>query len=211
MTQTIESQLLGDKLRKAALQDLVIGIIFRSTSGAVFHGGTCVWRCYNGRRFSKDIDIYIAKESSIKKILSRLIQEGLDVRKDAQMRSTIFYTIKNSTDIYLQINKKSMKGAVIPYVLADGTLMNTYSLTAEAIILEKILAYNDRRLERDIYDIMVLLNSVVKKESVRRELMAFLLQVKPPKDPGALKDLVYEGVVPNFSEIVEYIKRWCSL
>lgn len=211
MTNFIENVLSGDKLRKAALQDIVIRIIFESTHNAVFHGGTCVWRCYNGKRFSKDIDIYFTKESSIKRVLGRLVQEDLEVRKDAEMRATLFYTVKNSTDISLQIKKISVRGVVTPYVLADGTLMNTYSLSAEAIILEKIDAYNDRRLERDMYDIMILSNSVTEKESVRGKLKTFLKQINPPKDPGALRDLIYEGLIPSFPEIVDYLKRWCSL
>ncbi len=211
MIQTIENQLSGDKLRKAMLQDIVVRIIFKSTSKAVFHGGTCVWRCYNGRRFSKDIDIYIDKESSIRKVLNRLAQEGFGVRKDAQMRATLFYTINNSTDISLQINKTAIGGMVVPYVLIDGTLVDVRSLSAEAIIIEKINAYNDRRLERDLYDIKVLLNSVMERNLVREKLRAFIMQMHQPKDKGALKDLIYDGLVPTSPEIIDYMTRWCSL
>ena len=211
MIQTIENQLSGDQLLKANLQDLVARVVFETASDAVFHGGTCVWRCYGGNRFSKDIDIYIFKESSIRKVLNRLVQEGLKVKKDAQMRATLFYTVENSTDISLQIKKASIKAIVTPYTLVDGTFMDSHSLSPEVIILEKINAYSDRRLERDMYDMMILLRSVTQKDLVREPLKAFLTQIKQPKDPGALKDLIYEGLVPTFSEIVEYIKRWCAL
>lgn len=208
---TLEKQLSGDKLKKAQLQDLIVRTIFDTVSDATFHGGTCVWRCYDGKRFSKDIDIYIKKESSIKRILNRLVQEGLKVRLDSERKSTVFYTIENSTDVSLQINKGSREGAVVSYVLVDGTRISSYSLTAESLILEKIDAYRDRRLERDIYDIMTLLHYVVDKNIVREKLRSFLSNIRPPRDHGALRDLIYEGVYPTFSQIVDFINSWCHL
>ena len=45
----------------AEAQDIVVEELYRIFSKAVFHGGTSIWRCYNGNRFSEDIDVYNQK------------------------------------------------------------------------------------------------------------------------------------------------------
>lgn len=56
------------KLRKsahkdiAAAQDLIVESLYDTFNDAVLHGGTCIWRCYQGKRFSEDIDMYIPKD-----------------------------------------------------------------------------------------------------------------------------------------------------
>ena len=56
------------KLRKqaqkniASAQDKIVEEIFKVFGKtAVLHGGTSIWRCYRGNRFSEDIDVYIPK------------------------------------------------------------------------------------------------------------------------------------------------------
>ncbi len=55
------------QLAVAALQDSVVESIFEMDENIVMQGGTAIWRCYNGNRFSEDIDIY-ATETQIKKL-----------------------------------------------------------------------------------------------------------------------------------------------
>ncbi len=205
----IEDLLQQNNLKKARLQDKIIELIFKNVKDAVFHGGTCIWRCYGGKRFSKDIDIYIAKQSSIKKVLNRLIQEGFDVKTDTQRRLTFFYTVHNSTDVSLQIHNTMAKGEITRYLETDGTAISVYALTPESLILEKISAYKDRRLERDLYDIMILTNSVKNKSHIIKQLNEFLNHLDKPKDKGALSGLIYDGIHPTFEDIAEYLKRWC--
>ena len=53
------------KLKKAThreiakAQDLIVETLYEVFETAVFHGGTAIWRCYKGNRFSEDIDIYM--------------------------------------------------------------------------------------------------------------------------------------------------------
>ena len=56
------------KLRKraqkdvAGAQDKIVEEIFKVFGKtAVLHGGTALWRCYKGNRFSEDVDVYIPK------------------------------------------------------------------------------------------------------------------------------------------------------
>ena len=50
---------LANQLKKrqqvetALLQDEIIGIIYLITEDMVLHGGTAIWRCYSGKRFSE--------------------------------------------------------------------------------------------------------------------------------------------------------------
>lgn len=52
---------LKRKIQKdiAYAQDIIIEELYTFFSTAVLHGGTAIWRCYNGNRFSEDIDFYI--------------------------------------------------------------------------------------------------------------------------------------------------------
>ncbi|MEK6826160.1 MAG: nucleotidyl transferase AbiEii/AbiGii toxin family protein, partial [Nanoarchaeota archaeon] len=49
----------------AYAQDILIGELYRFFPDAIIHGGTAIWRCYNGNRFSEDIDVYIPKHNEI--------------------------------------------------------------------------------------------------------------------------------------------------
>ncbi len=206
----LEELLDGEQLKKAELQDRVMEIIADSVNGWCFHGGTAIWRCYGGKRFSKDIDMYMKGRKDITKVLNRLRQAGFMVKKDAERRTTGFYTIRNSTDISLQIKIKPESCGIATYTNIDGTMMDVYAISPEGLVLEKIAAYNNRMLERDIYDIKVLAPSVVDKERIAATLEEFLKGIKRPKDEGALRGLVYEGIIPSFDEIVDYLKRWCA-
>ncbi|MFH1246948.1 MAG: nucleotidyl transferase AbiEii/AbiGii toxin family protein, partial [Candidatus Micrarchaeota archaeon] len=58
---------LANKLKKrlhletATLQDEVVDLIY-SISSPVLHGGTAIWRCYAGNRFSEDLDFYMPRD-----------------------------------------------------------------------------------------------------------------------------------------------------
>lgn len=205
----LEDLLHGEQLKKAELQDRVIEIIANSVQSWCFHGGTAIWRCYGGKRFSKDIDMYMKEDNDIEKALNRLRQAGFKAGKDAERRTTSFYTIRNSTDISLQIKIKPAQCGIATYTETDGTMIDVYAIAPEGLVLEKIDAYNDRMLERDLYDIKVLTSSIVEKERIAPALENFLKGIKRPKDEGALRGLVYESIIPSFGEIVEYLKRWC--
>jgi len=72
------------KLRKlaqkgvASAQDKIVEEVFKVFGKtAVLHGGTGIWRCYRGNRFSEDVDVYIPKD--LNKL--NLIFENLRKRK----------------------------------------------------------------------------------------------------------------------------------
>ncbi len=59
MELTISNKLRRELQRNVAeMQDEVVGIVYSVLDDAVMHSGTAIWRCYGGKRFSEDIDMY---------------------------------------------------------------------------------------------------------------------------------------------------------
>ena len=50
----------------ALLQDELIDIIYSIEPNAVLHGGTAIWRCFQGNRFSEDLDFYLTPSKNFK-------------------------------------------------------------------------------------------------------------------------------------------------
>ena len=73
------------------------------------------------------------------------------------------------------------------------------------MILEKIETYENRLEERDVYDIMILTNSVSNKALVSNKLRNFLEHIKKPVGREPIKDLIYEGVTPSFRQMIWYL------
>jgi len=211
MDEPIESAIHDDShLKVARLQDTVIQIIYESVNAAL-HGGTAIWRCYNGKRFSEDIDIYFKKEADVKKLVNRIALSDLHITLNRERRGTIYYDIANNeANLSLQIKAIKKKSISVLYEKVNGTKTEIYSLTPEALIEEKIAAYTDRKLIRDLYDIMILTKSVTDKNKTINVLDSFLSKVEKPKDSSVLKNLIYTGIVPSFEDILEYLKRWCK-
>ena len=61
--------LRGRLLEIAELQDLLV-IELSKRFDFVLHGGTAVWRIYGGKRFSYDVDVYLAKPEDVMRFLS---------------------------------------------------------------------------------------------------------------------------------------------
>jgi predicted nucleotidyltransferase component of viral defense system len=66
----------------AYAQDAVVEEIYGLFGRAVLHGGTAIWRCYNGKRFSEDLDFYLPKEpETINKLFEILEKKGFKILK----------------------------------------------------------------------------------------------------------------------------------
>ena len=99
--------------------------------------------------------------------------------------------------------------AFIPY-LAKGDFPRA-ELTADALINEKIKAYESRRYERDLYDIYHLVSTQEISKKTRNALISFINKIQPPIDKDSLSSIVYEGAVPNYNNLVDGIKRKLSI
>ncbi|MGC8649254.1 MAG: nucleotidyl transferase AbiEii/AbiGii toxin family protein [Candidatus Micrarchaeia archaeon] len=200
----------------ALFQDVLIRIIYEIDPRAEIHGGTAIWRCYGGKRFSKDIDVYASSRerwSKTKQLLeSSASRYNAKIIKFKETENVVFIELLLD-DIYSEIeinfNKYYNDPVIKQYENLDGTFLDILTLSPEALIDEKISAYNDRRLITDIYDIYILINFADKK-MIENKIRKFISSIKEPKDlekeEERLADLIFEGPILSFADLVNSIK-----
>ena len=196
----------------AKAQDLIIEEVYKIFDKAVIHGGTSIWRCYNGNRFSEDIDMYIPKEiSKINDLFENLEKKGFRIIKKKVGKNSIYSNLElNRTIVRFEAIFKTINGVLKEYQTSEGNLITVYTLTPGGLIKEKINAYIKRYKIRDLYDVFFLLRYVKNKDSIKRELNHLIDNFKQPVDKKELKVLVIEGLTPDVDKMLQYIKTFCS-
>ncbi|HLD15149.1 MAG TPA: nucleotidyl transferase AbiEii/AbiGii toxin family protein [Candidatus Nanoarchaeia archaeon] len=194
----------------AEAQDIVVEELYRIFSKAVFHGGTSIWRCYNGNRFSEDIDVYIPKDlKKLDAFFKNLESIGFIVEKRKITENSLFSNLKiNRITVRFEALFKDTKGILKEYENINGNLTTIYTLSPEELVKEKIGAYLNRLKVRDLYDIFFLLRYVINKEAIKEELKKLIKNFKEPVDKTELRVLIIEGLIPDVKEMLDYIKSW---
>ncbi len=197
----------------AAFQDSVIELLYNASKDVVLHGGTAVWRCYNGRRFSNDIDIYLGLESVVKdlgeSLRKKAMEKGIKLDKVKDTGNLVFMGFSlGNTYLKVEINKRKEIAEPVAkrYEMVDGTYMDVVTLSPEELIEEKINAYEDRRFIRDVYDIYVLSDYVTDYKRIRGRVISFIGSMQQPVNENDLDKLIYEGPTPSFKNMKEHIK-----
>ena len=211
---------LANRLKKrlhvetALLQDEVMDIVYILEENAVLHGGTAIWRCYEGNRFSEDLDFYFPTVESFENRLSiKLKERNLQLLKYKKTHDIVFSKITDGNiEVRLEINTrpKKMENIVRSYEKTDGSFMDVFTLSPEQLLLEKINAYKSRKLIRDIYDVYHL-SKYVKDSEVKDAIVVFISKIEKPADEETLKTIVYTGAVPSFKKMIETLKSGFSL
>jgi predicted nucleotidyltransferase component of viral defense system len=173
-----------------------------------------VWRCYNGKRFSTDIDVYIWAEDFKDKFASEAERMDIDVTKFREKGVTFIHVRKNDTEIKVEPRNVEKSAILMPYERVDGSKINILVLSPEDLIIEKIEAYSDRRAYKDLYDITILLNSVKEPDKIKKELLKFTKNIPTPNEDTQsymeFKSVIYAGIVPTYQKMVDLIKRWVA-
>ena len=198
------------QVQVALLQDEITDILYSLTEDLVLHGGTAIWRCYGGKRFSEDLDFYSKSFPGIAlKFKEAVMSRGMEVIKMKDTGNVIFSNIRsNNTIVAVEVNHVSkIEGNPMRYELADGTHIEILSLTSHQFISEKITAYTDRRYVRDIYDIYHISTNFPLLESTKLQLLGFISNLSRPVDENVLKTLVYSGLPPSFENMIREIRR----
>lgn len=200
-----------EQKEKAKLQDTIINIIYNKFDDVVIHGGTAVWRCYGGERFSKDIDLYVPTANGAKKIILEIKRNGLRC-EEKQLRKTRKgiinpFIVGSYYDVKLDFNivHKSYRFYYGDYLMASSGIRKVITLYPEELIVEKIMAYEDRQEARDVYDIWIL-SGKADLQPIGTELRRFISDLKAPKNYRELADTVY-GFCPTFEQMQADILR----
>ena len=194
----------------AVAQDLIIQEIVNVFDNAVLHGGTGIWRCYNGNRFSEDIDIYLRKDiDKIDLFFKNLERKGFTIEKKRIKDNSLYSTVRiNGTIVRVEGLFKRIEGILKEYETIDGNFITIYSLAPEELIIEKVETYLKRLKIRDLYDIFFLLRYVNDTIKVNHAVKKLIKNFDRPVDEKELKVLILEGLVPDYGKMLEYIKKW---
>lgn len=207
---------LALKLKKQAhrdiarAQDSIVEALYKVFDDAVLHGGTAIWRCYNGNRFSEDIDIYIPKNlEKLNAVFDHLKDKGFIIEKKKIGENSLFSVLQLNRIVvrFEALFKKHDESILKEYIKADGNLITVYTLSPEELVKEKVGAYLKRRKIRDLYDVMFLLKYANNKKQVQKELKKLVREFEKPIDEKELKILIIEGLVPDADKMLDYIKN----
>ncbi len=215
MEGVIEATLKNAAQRALArLQDAIIESLMEVEPAVVLHGGTAIWRCYGGNRFSEDIDVY-ATDAQVDAICSRLTwplrARGATLEYSAH--STRLLKVSNGevrSRLEAMEPPHKMKPVQKEYAMVDGSKIFVNTLSVEDFISEKANTYSKRRYARDLYDLYQLTAAQKPSGRSRRLLSSFIKDVKTPVDGEKLRDLVYIGIAPSFDTMVTYINEAVS-
>ena len=194
----------------ALLQDEVMDIVYAIAPKAVLHGGTAIWRCYAGQRFSEDLDFYLKAGIDFEqKLKSELESRGLQLLKYKKTENAVYSKISGgNTEVRLELALRNVKNCVVEsYEKVDGGSMDIFTLSAEDLILEKINAYANRRLIRDFYDVYFLCRKIAGSDRVRKNLDELFENLPKPADEKNLRTIVYTGAVPSFEQMINALQR----
>jgi len=191
-------------------QDIIVGELYKFFPKAIIHGGTAIWRCYQGNRFSEDIDVYINKdEEKIEGLFKSLEGKGFKIIKKRVKEFSLYSElILNNIPVRLEATFQNKKPFFKKYETSESFFINVYTLSPEDLIIEKVETYLKRRKIRDLYDVSFLISHVQNKKIIENHLKRLIENYEKPNDEENLANIIIMGVVPNSNEIITEIKRW---
>ena len=195
----------------AYAQDVLVEELYKFFPNAIIHGGTPIWRCYNGNRFSEDIDAYLKREEKrTNDFFNSLEKKGFIIQKRRIKQNSIYSELVfDNTSIRFEATFQTKKAVLMRYETSEGFYINVYTLSAEELIKEKVETYLKRRKIRDLYDIFFLL-SYAERSMVERELKNLIKNFQKPVDEENLVVVVISGAVPNSTQLLEAIQKWAK-
>ncbi len=195
----------------AFAQDVLVGEAYDAYPACVLHGGTAIWRCYGGTRFSEDLDAYLpgASQATDSKFRRGAAAKGARELKFRRTGSTLYakFELGGGTVSFEGELREPPGREVRGYETLSGGSVMVSVLPPDELLAEKAAAYADRRKVRDLYDVLSL-TGVAEGEDARRAARSLLDGYAPPVDPRELRALVLAGAVPTPEEMVEALERW---
>jgi predicted nucleotidyltransferase component of viral defense system len=207
----LQTRLKREVHRKIAYaQDIVVKEVYSVMNNAVLHGGTAIWRCYGGKRFSEDLDFYFPKDlKKIELIFENLKKLGFVItKKKVSEKSVYSELVLDRTSVRLEGTFQKIQGVLVDYEMADGNFISIYGLTSERFLSEKANTYLKRFKIRDLWDVFFLLKNLENIKDIR-EIGSLINNYKKPVDEEELRIILLEGIIPSSKDMIEYIrKKW---
>ncbi len=194
----------------ARLQDIAVEVLFNIEPSVIMHGGTAIWRCYNGNRFSEDIDIY-ATDKQVKHLSNELVwllsKKGVKLDYPEFISRVLTFSDEfASSKIEIMKLEENIEPIQKEYIRANGTKFVITTLSIRNFILEKIKTYKKREYIRDFYDIYHLVNIEIPDIKVKETLREFINDIGAPINNKVLGELIYAGAIPTFKTMINSIK-----
>jgi len=205
----LQTKLKREAHRKIAYaQDLIVKEVYAVLDHAVLHGGTAIWRCYSGKRFSEDLDFYLPNDKEkIEFLFENLKKVGFEIKKKKVSDNSIYSELEiERTLVRLEATFQNVSGSICDYEMSDGNFISIYSLIPEMFLVEKANTYLKRFKVRDLWDVFFLLKSIENPRDIK-EIENLIKNYKKPIDEENLKVILLEGIVPSAEEMIDYIKR----
>lgn len=219
----------AEQLEKAKLEDTLVDVLYGRYGELVFHGGTAIWRCYAGNRFSRDVDFYLKtagneRRKHYKEMTDFLKERGFSLKEQGYDRSTdtMHFLVETNAKMKVDVNFKYKKGTPTEYMKVDGSKIIVLALTPEELLDEKIDTYAAKLHGRkktsqpevqDLYD-MYYLTTIVKsrKSGTVRALAPLLDEIEsnPPGNLRSLGHLILSGVPPTFDFMIKKLRDWAN-
>lgn len=194
----------------AFAQDVIIGELYKFFPDAIIHGGTAIWRCYNGNRFSDDVDAYIAKDKGkIEEFFKALEGKGLIIKKKRIKENSVYSeSMLGDTSVRFEATFQNKRPFLRKYETSESLFINVYTLSPEDLVIEKVETYLKRTKIRDLYDIYFLLSYTENRKMIEPYIMKLIKNFKKPVDEENLANIIIIGAVPKADELLTGIKRW---
>ena len=205
----LQARLKREIHRKIAYaQDLIVKEVYSIFDKAVLHGGTAIWRCYSGKRFSEDLDFYLPKDNEkIEILFENLKKIGFEIIKKKVSENSIYSELKlDGLSVRLEATFQKIQGEICDYEMSDGNTISIYSLTTEQFLAEKSRTYLKRFKVRDLWDVFFLTKFVNNPKNIK-EIGDLINNYKKPIDESDLKVILLDGIVPSAEEMINYLKR----
>lgn len=196
----------------AFAQDIIVRELYKFFPDAIIHGGTAIWRCYNGNRFSEDVDVLLKKdEEKIEAFFKSLENLGFRIMKKRIKENSIYSELEfNRVSVRFEATFQSKKAYFRKYETSESFFINAYTLSPEDLVMGKVETYLKRKKIRDLYDIYFLLNYLENKKAVVAFLKKLIGNYEKPVDEENLVNVIIVGAVPSSDELLMEIKRWAK-
>ena len=113
----------------AQAQDIIVEEVYAIFEKAILHGGTAIWRCYAGKRFSEDIDFYFPKnKEKIDSIFQSLTNKGFQVLKKKISETSVYSELLfERTSVRLEATFLKKEAIITDYETLNGRIIAVYS------------------------------------------------------------------------------------